>query len=154
MIRSGSMEDAWVRIDWLMHCLKGKDKILFIWMWIKPWWITLKGLNRILSFRHQPARLNTCRLTMGSEANQCASDWKYCLPGFGKTDEGESSAAGSKTYTRCRIGLILLYISPLDLEAEPHTKKVILSHIMQCIIQLLSHNSIAEPFFPPLGDHI
>lgn len=116
-------------------------------MWIKPWWITLKGLNPVLSFRLKPARLNTCQPTMGSEGNRCASDWKHCLPGFGKTDVGERAAKHIHTAPSGSSHCIFL---PSTWRENHAKKKGILSHIMRCIIQLLSHNSVAELPAPPL----
>lgn len=77
--------------------------------------------------------------------------------GFGKTDEQEGAACTrSKTYIRHHVGLIL-YFSHRLADGITLWPKVLLSHIMQCIIQLLSHNGAAKLlffFFSPLGDYI
>lgn len=67
--------------------------------------------------------------------------------GFGKTDEQEGAACTrSKTYIRHHVGLIL-YFSHRLADGITLWPKVLLSHIMQCIIQLLSHNGAAKLFF-------
>lgn len=67
--------------------------------------------------------------------------------GFGKTDEQEGAACmRSKTYIRHHVGLIL-YFSHRLADGITLWPKVLLSHIMQCIIQLLSHNGAAKLFF-------
>lgn len=67
--------------------------------------------------------------------------------GFGKTDEQEGAACTrSKTYIRHHVGLIVYFSHGLA-DGITRWPKVLLSHIMQCIIQLPSHNGAAKLFF-------
>lgn len=93
------------------------------------------------SGRHSAGRLREVR-----PSNALLAESAVCW-GFGKTDEQEGAACTrSKTYIRCHVGLIL-YFSHRLADGITLWPKVLLSHIMQCIIQLLSHNGAPKLFF-------